>query len=177
MRLAIIAINVTLIIGMASLITGCGLTQKISEGTVSLTKSIFYKQINTLHLDISARRAANKNAQGVALSTVVRIYQLKERKEFDAANYAALLAEDSAVVKADLLVQKDIRVRPDESISVEIPMEKEANYVAVAAMFLTPDEAEDSWRIVLSRNELDPDTAQIIELQDQQLKRVIPEDK
>lgn len=45
MRLAIIAINFVVITGMTSLITGCGLTQKVSEGTVSLTKSIFYKEI------------------------------------------------------------------------------------------------------------------------------------
>lgn len=60
MRLAIIAINFAAITGMTSLVTGCGLTQKVSEGTVSLTKSIFYKEIKTLHLDLSAREAANK---------------------------------------------------------------------------------------------------------------------
>lgn len=41
MRLAIIAINFAVITGMTSLVSGCGLTQKVSEGTVSLTKSIF----------------------------------------------------------------------------------------------------------------------------------------
>lgn len=104
MRLAIIAINFAVITGMVSLVTGCGLTQKVSEGTVSLTKSIFYKEIKTLHLDLSAREAANKNAQGIALSTVVRIYQLKDRKAFDSANYQSLFAQDSTVVVAPLSV-------------------------------------------------------------------------
>lgn len=112
MRLAIIAINFAVITAMSSLVTGCGLTQKVSEGAVSLTKSIFYKEIKTLHLDFSAREAANKNAQGIALSTVVRIYQLRDRKAFDSANYQSLFAQDSTAVKADLLAQKDIRVRP-----------------------------------------------------------------
>lgn len=106
MRLAIIAINVAVITGIASLLTGCGLTQTVSESTVSLTKSIFYKEIKTLHLDFLAREAVNKNAQGIALSTVVRIYQLKDRKAFDSANYQSLFAEDSTVVKADLVAQK-----------------------------------------------------------------------
>ncbi|HCT2015413.1 TPA: type VI secretion system lipoprotein TssJ, partial [Klebsiella pneumoniae] len=30
--------------------TGCGLTQTVTDGTVSITKSIFYKKMKTLHL-------------------------------------------------------------------------------------------------------------------------------
>lgn len=177
MRLAIIAINFAVITGMASLVTGCGLTQKVSEGTVSLTKSIFYKEIKTLHLDLSAREAANKNAQGIALSTVVRIYQLKDRKAFDSANYQSLFAQDSTVVKADLLAQRDVRVRPGESVTVDIPLENEAQYVAVAGMFISPDQSEDSWRVVLRREDLDPDKARVIELNSQALVLLMPEDE
>lgn len=177
MRLAIIAINFAVITGMVSLVTGCGLTQKVSEGTVSLTKSIFYKEIKTLHLDLSAREAANKNAQGIALSTVVRIYQLKDRKAFDSANYQSLFAQDSTVVKADLLAQKDVRVRPGESVAVDIPFENEAQYVAVAGMFISPDQSEDSWRVVLRREDLDPDKARVIELNSQALVLLMPEDE
>lgn len=177
MRLAIIAINFAVITGMVSLVTGCGLTQKVSEGTVSLTKSIFYKEIKTLHLDLSAREAANKNAQGIALSTVVRIYQLKDRKAFDSANYQSLFAQDSTVVKADLLAQRDVRVRPGESVTVDIPFENEAQYVAVAGMFISPDQSEDSWRVVLRREDLDPDKVRVIELNSQALVLLMPEDE
>ena len=177
MRLAIIAINFAVITGMVSLVTGCGLTQKVSEGTVSLTKSIFYKEIKTLHLDLSAREAANKNAQGIALSTVVRIYQLKDRKAFDSANYQSLFAQDSTAVKADLLAQRDVRVRPGESVTVDIPLENEAQYVAVAGMFISPDQSEDSWRVVLRREDLDPDKARVIELNSQALVLPMPEDE
>ncbi|MDE9608217.1 type VI secretion system lipoprotein TssJ [Citrobacter sp. BNK-39] len=177
MRLAIIAINFAVITGLVSLVTGCGLTQKVSEGTVSLTKSIFYKEIKTLHLDLSAREAANKNAQGIALSTVVRIYQLKDRKAFDSANYQSLFAQDSTVVKADLLAQRDVRVRPGESVTVDIPLENEAQYVAVAGMFISPDQSEDSWRVVLRREDLDPDKARVIELNSQALVLLMQEDE
>ena len=177
MRLAIIAINFAVITGMVSLVTGCGLTQKVSEGTVSLTKSIFYKEIKTLHLDLSAREAANKNAQGIALSTVVRIYQLKDRKAFDSANYQSLFAQDSTVAKADLLAQRDVRVRPGESVTVDIPFENEAQDVAVAGMFISPDQSEDSWRVVLRREDLDPDKARVIELNSQALVLLMPEDE
>ncbi|MFS9436459.1 type VI secretion system lipoprotein TssJ [Citrobacter sp. C348] len=177
MRWAIIAINVAVITGIASLLTGCGLTQTVSESTVSLTKSIFYKEIKTLHLDFLAREAVNKNAQGIALSTVVRIYQLKDRKAFDSANYQSLFAEDSTVVKADLVAQKDIRVRPGESVTLDIPLETEAQYIAVAGMFISPEQSEDSWRVVLSREDLDPDKARIIELKTQGLALMPLEDE
>jgi type VI secretion system protein VasD len=175
MRLAIIAINFVVITGMTSLITGCGLTQKVSEGTVSLTKSIFYKEIKTL--DLCAREAANKNAQGIALSTVVRIYQLNDRKAFDSANYQSLFAQDSTVVKADLLAQKDVWVRPGESVTIDIPLEKETQYVAVAGMFISPEQSEDSWRVVIRREDLDSDKARVIELNSQALVLLKPEDE
>ena len=38
------------------LLTGCGLTQTVTDGTVSITKSIFYKKIKTLHLDFTRAR-------------------------------------------------------------------------------------------------------------------------
>lgn len=153
------------------------MTQTVSESTVSLTKSIFYKEIKTLHLDFLAREAVNKNAQGIALSTVVRIYQLKDRKAFDSANYQSLFAEDSTVVKADLVAQKDIRVRPGESVTLDIPLETEAQYIAVAGMFISPKQSEDSWRVVLSREDLDPDKARIIELKTQGLALMPLEDE
>lgn len=77
-----------------------------------MTKSIFYKQLKTLHLDIRAREAVNSNAGGVALSTVMRIYQLKERKTFDSTDYPPLFKADSQAIRADLVAERDIRLQP-----------------------------------------------------------------
>ncbi|STM60733.1 putative type VI secretion protein [Escherichia coli] len=80
-----------LIIALFSLsLSGCGLTQRVADGTVSATKSLFYRQIKTLHLDIRAREAINTSAAGIPLSVVVRIYQLKDNRSFDSADYQAL---------------------------------------------------------------------------------------
>ena len=130
-----------------------------------------------LHLDLCAREAANKNAQGIALSTVVRIYQLNDSKAFDSANYQSLFAQDSTVVKADLLAQKDVWVRPGESVTIDIPLEKETQYVAVAGMFISPEQSEDSWRVVIRREDLDSDKARVIELNSQALVLLKPEDE
>lgn len=154
---------------MISTLSGCGLTQKVSDGTVAVTKSIFYKQVKTLHLDIRARGAVNNNAGGMALSTVVRVYQLKDRKAFDTTDYPSLFAADSKVLKADLVAEKDVRLQPGGAVIVDMPMEESTQYVAVAGMFISPDQVNNTWRVVLSREDLDPDKARIIEAGDNRL--------
>jgi type VI secretion system protein VasD len=154
---------VALTAGITLMLTGCGLTQKVTDGTVAVTKSIFYKQIKTVHLDIRAREAVNSNASGAALSTVVRIYQLKDRKTFDTTDYPSLFKADSQAIKADLVAEKDIRLQPGGAVMVDMPMYESAQYVAVAGMFMSPDQANNTWRVVLSRDELDPDKARVIE--------------
>ncbi|MGX5100592.1 type VI secretion system lipoprotein TssJ [Enterobacter cloacae] len=153
----------TLAVGITLILAGCGLTQKVTDGTVAITKSIFYKQIKTLHLDIRAREAVNSNAGGVALSTVVRIYQLKDRKTFDSTDYPSLFKSDSQAIKADLVAEKDIRLQPGGAVTVDMPMEESAQYVAVVGMFMSPDQENNTWRVVLSRDDLDPDKARVIE--------------
>ena len=153
----------TLAVGLSILLSGCGLTQSVTDGTVAVTKSIFYKQVKTLHLDIRAREAINKNAGGVALSTVVRVYQLKGRKTFDSTDYPSLFANDSQAIKADLLAEKDLRLQPGGAVLVDMPMDENAQYVAVAGMFMSPDQVNNTWRVVLSRDDLDPDKPRVIE--------------
>lgn len=155
--------------GITLMMAGCGLTQKVTDGTVAMTKSIFYKQVKTLHLDIRAREAVNHNAGGVALSTVVRIYQLRDRKTFDSTDYPSLFQADSQAIKADLLAEKDIRLQPGGAVMVDMPMEENAQYVALAGMFMSPDQVNNTWRIVLSRNELNADKARVIEAGNNQL--------
>lgn len=154
---------------LAATLTGCGLTQKISDGTVAVTRSIFYKQVKILHLDIKAREGVNNNAKGASLATVVRIYQLKDRKAFDNTDYPSLFVRDSQAVRADLLAEKDIRLRPGESFSLDMPMDERAQFVAVAGMFMAPDQDNNTWRLVITRDELDPDTPRIIEASNNQL--------
>lgn len=145
------------------LLNGCGLTQTVSEGTKAVATSIFYKQIRTLHLDVRARAALNARDDGIPLPVVLRIYQLKDRKAFDNADYPALFADDGKVVSADLVAEKDISLKPDGAVLVDMPMEDTAQYVAVAAMFLAPDQTRNTWRVVIPRKDLDPDKARLIE--------------
>lgn len=145
-------------------LAGCGLGQSVKDGTVSAAKSIFYKQVKTLHLDFTARSAVNNNQSGAPLATIVRVYQLKDRQAFESTDYHSLFAADSQAIKADLLVERDIRITPEGSVSLDMPMEEATQYVAVAAMFWSPDEVNNTWRLVLKRDDLDPDKPRQIEL-------------
>lgn len=99
----------------------------------------------------------------MALSTVVRIYQLKDRNTFDTTDYPSLFRADSQAIKADLVAEKDIRLQPGGAVMVDMPMDENAQYVAVAGMFMSPDQVNNTWRVVLSRDDLEPDKARVIE--------------
>lgn len=147
-----------------ALLTGCGLTQTVTDGTVSLTKSIFYKKIKTLHLDFTPRAAANADGAQTPLATMVRVYQLKDRKAVDAADYQTLLRNADTVLKDDVLATKELLVMPNGSVTLNVPMDEDAQFVAVIGLFNRPDMQDNRWRLVLTRDDLDPDKPRTIEL-------------
>jgi len=148
------------------LLAGCGLTQTVTDGTVSMTKSIFYKKIKTLQLDFAPRSAINTDGAQAPLATMVRVYQLKDRKSVDAADYQMLLRNADAVLKDDVLASKELLVMPDGSMSLNMPMDENAKFVAVVGLFNRPDLKDNRWRLVLTRDDLDPDKPRTIELGD-----------
>lgn len=100
---------------LALCLSGCGLTQRVSEGTKSAFNAVFYKKINTLHLDFTAREALNTDARenhSLSEPVVVRIYQLKDRQTFDRLVYQQLLEEGDILLAADLLASRDVVIGP-----------------------------------------------------------------
>lgn len=155
---------------LAILLSGCGLSQKVVDGTKGVTKAIFYKQIKTLHLDFSPRSSMNTDeGDQSSLATMVRVYQLKDRKAFDAADYEKLLLQADNLLKADALASKEVLVMPGGDVSLDMPMEPDAQFVAVVALFRNPDRQHDTWRVVLKREELDNDKLRTLELSNGQL--------
>lgn len=151
----------------ALLLAGCGLTQSVADGTVSVTKSIFYKQIKTLHLDFNAREALNTDSNdmsALSVPTMVRVYQLRDSKAFEQLDYQSLLVDGDANLKADLLSSREVVVKPGTGALLNMPMEKEAKFVAVVGLFRMPDTQKNSWRLVIDREDLLPDDPRVIEL-------------
>ncbi len=147
-----------------ALLTGCGLTQSVSDGAVSMTRAIFYKKIKVLHLDFEPRAAANADEGQVPLATMVQVYQLKDRQKVDAADYQKLLRDADTTLKEDMVASKSLLVMPKGSVTLNMPMDEDAKYVAVVGLFNRPDIRDNTWRLVLSRDDLDPDKPRTIQL-------------
>lgn len=152
------------VIALCTLLAGCGLTQAVSDGTVSATKAIFYKKIKVLHLDFQPRSAANADEAQTPLATMVRVYQLKDRKNIDAADYQKLLRDADSVLKEDIVASRSLLVMPKGSVTLNMPMDENAQFVAVVGLFNRPDMRNNTWKLVLNRDDLDPDKPRTIEL-------------
>ncbi len=149
------------------LLGGCGLTQSLSDTGSSTTRAIFYKQVKTLHLDFSARAGMNTDEadmSGVSVSTVVRVYQLRDIKALNKAGYDSVLNDADNLLRADLLAQRALVVKPAEGAHLNMALDNDAQFVTVVALFRSPDTRLQTWRLTLDRDELDPQRARVIEL-------------
>lgn len=147
-------------------LAGCGVTQGITDGTKSAFNAVFYKKIKVLRLDFTAREALNtdsRESNSLSQPVVVRIYQLKDRKTFDKTVYQQLLKDGEAILKADLLASRDVVVKPGGDANLDMPMEEDAQYVAVVGLFRHPDMVNNTWKLVIGREYLDPDKPRIFE--------------
>lgn len=54
-------------------------------------------------------------------------------------------------------------------MTVDVPMETSAQSVVVAIMFIDPDLTQSSWRLILTRDDLDPTRPRTIEASQNQL--------
>ncbi|KAF0853645.1 type VI secretion system lipoprotein TssJ [Pantoea dispersa] len=151
---------------LAFSLTGCGVTQGITDGTKSAFNAVFYKKIKVLHLDFTAREALNtdsRESNSLSEPVVIRVWQLKDRKTFDKTVYQQLLRDGDTILKADLLATRDVVVKPGGEANLDMPMEEDAQFVAVAGLFRHPDRVNNTWKLVIGREDLDPDKPRILE--------------
>lgn len=151
---------------LAFSLTGCGVTQGITDGTKSAFNALFYKKIKVLHLDFTAREALNtdsRESNSLSEPVVIRVWQLKDRKTFDKTVYQQLLRDGDTILKADLLATRDVVVKPGGDANLDMPMEEDAQFVAVAGLFRHPDRVNNTWKLVIGREDLDPDKPRILE--------------
>lgn len=151
---------------LAFSLTGCGVTQGITDGTKSAFNAFFYKKIKVLHLDFTAREALNtdsRESNSLSEPVVIRVWQLKDRKTFDKTIYQQLLRDGDTILKADLLATRDVVVKPGGDANLDMPMEEDAQFVAVAGLFRHPDRVNNTWKLVMGREDLDPDKPRILE--------------
>ncbi|MCO4879206.1 type VI secretion system lipoprotein TssJ [Paraburkholderia caribensis] len=136
----------------AMTLAGCGLTQAVSDNTVDAAKWVFTTQVKTMSVDLVSRASLNENAVGQSLSTVVRLYQLKDAQSFQQLEYAQLQTDDLDALKADLLATRDVVLRPNASASINEPMKEDTQYVGVVAFFRNPDR-DSTWKLLVPKKQ------------------------
>lgn len=154
---------------LALILSGCGFFQSVSDGTRSAASSLFYKQIKILHLDFFGRAALNTDSReqnSAPQSVIVRIYQLKDEKRFNQTQYEQLVGDGANLLKENLLAEQFVVVKPNSAVTLDMPMEEGTQFVAIVALFRDPDMAKGNWRLVVKRNDLDPDEARKVVLDD-----------
>jgi len=161
--------HMLLILLSPTLLSSCGAWQKTKQGTASIADAVFYRQVNTLHLTFTARMAINQDDAQQSMPLRLNILQLSTRQRFDNAEYSSLLAQPDWVLKESLVAQRQLSVMPGQSVSLDMPMEKQAQFVAVVGLFRQPDRERGTWKRVLSREELDADSPRTIEVRDNTL--------
>lgn len=166
-----IVFNPMALAAVAIWLSGCGLTQTVTDGTASTTRTIFNRQLATLHLDFSAATAsdtdtANRNA--LSLPTVVRVYQLRDRSALEQASYEGVLNQERPLPSA-LLDKRLVLVKPADKASLSVPLHKDTQAVAVVGLFHQPDTHLNTWRLTLTRDELLADRPRLIGLDENRL--------
>lgn len=112
------------------------------EASLALQQALPKKVSLRLH----AGETLNTDSQRRSLSTVVRIYKLRNVNAFLAAPYEAMGTESSekAAFGSDLLDVRELVLMPGQKHEVVETMPLEASHLAVTALFRAP--AEDRWR-------------------------------
>lgn len=156
----------------ASILGGCGLTQAVGDGTSSAARAIFFKQVKTLHLDLTGRMAMNaegSDMRALSVPTQVRVYQLRGRTALDKASYDGIAADSDALLREDLLDEHTLVIKPGEGAQLNVPLAKDTQFVALVALFREPDIRRDTWRVTLRRDQLATDQARVVEVGDNRL--------
>ncbi|MDM8359324.1 type VI secretion system lipoprotein TssJ [Pandoraea communis] len=152
-------------------LSACGAWQTVSNGTANAFHAVFYKHVESVDVDVSTRDGLNPDDAGRATSVAVRVYQLKDRKLFDAASYDDLLKQDRKVLGSEQQASMAGVLNPGASLNLSQPIEDDTKYVAVVAFFRNPG-SQSTWKFVIPTKKLDPDAPLKLRLDNHRIDQV-----
>jgi type VI secretion system protein VasD len=141
-----------LVFGAASLMTGCGMLDKLpligkAKPPPAPPPAPAAPPPQLINVTLKAAAELNPDVTGRPSPVAVRLYQLKSASKFTNADFFALFDHDSALLGADLLAREDLQVEPGASRSVVLERAKDVRQIAVLAAYRDVDSA--SWRAVV----------------------------
>ena len=89
-----------------------------------------------LNIQLVADKGINVNALGQSSPVVVRVYQLKDLRQFDAIGFIDLYEDDGVLLQGSLVNIRELDpLAPGKSTRLQLPLYKATRYVAVMAAF------------------------------------------
>jgi type VI secretion system protein VasD len=106
-------------------------------------------------LRIEAAKDMNAGDDGEGLSTVLRLYKLKDQTNFLATPYSAFGNPDKEkqTIGADLLDVREMTLSPGQVLDLKEKMIPEATYLGVVALFRSP--AAQRWRFAYATSDVE----------------------
>lgn len=99
----------------------------------------------------------------------IRITATGDRKTFDTTEYTDLLTQPDVALNDNRVIQRQVSIHLGQIVNLDIAMDEKAKFVAVAVLFRIPDRTRGTWKRVLSRDDLDPDEPQVVDVRDNTL--------
>jgi type VI secretion system protein VasD len=87
------------------------------------------------HAELIVSGDVNPDASGRASPVVVRFYQLRNDGEFNGTDYFGLYEKEKETLGASLVSREEYVLAPGESRKLELPLNGETRFIAVAAAF------------------------------------------
>ena len=87
------------------------------------------------HAELIVGGDVNPDASGRASPVVVRFYQLRNDGEFNGTDFFGLYEKEKETLGASLVSREEYVLAPGESRKLELPLNGETRFIAVAAAF------------------------------------------
>jgi type VI secretion system protein VasD len=106
-------------------------------------------------LRLEAAKDMNAGDDGQGLSTVLRLYKLKDQTNFLATPYSAFgnPEKEKQTIGADLLEVREMTLSPGQVLDLKEKMVTEATYLGVVALFRSP--AAQRWRFAYATSDVE----------------------
>jgi type VI secretion system VasD/TssJ family lipoprotein len=98
-------------------------------------------------VQLSASERINPDGAGLALPTVVRVYQLLAIARMEEADFATIWQAPVPALGPDLLAARELTMFPGQSSWVELSLKPEVRFLVAVAIFRVPTATQ--WRAIV----------------------------
>lgn len=117
--------------------SGCGLWSTPPAAPCTLPTRVRFEASDRL----------NPDAQGAALPTVVRLYQLQAVARIEEADFVDVWQKPEPALGPDLVASRELTLFPGQSAWLDVPLEPRVRFVVAVAIFRRPTATQ--WRSII----------------------------